>query len=388
MKWFPSILAATTLLLASACSGGGGGGTSNSGGGSGGSTGMLSLEATDAPFVFDIVSQATISVDKITIYPTDGDGGAIVLYEGAPVELDLLALRNGVTRALVTHELPRGEYRQLRLRVTSARLVLTNGNVYTSEDGTIHFSSQDTSGFKVFVDPPIAVTSDHEARSLLDFDMTQTFHPIPANDPLAAHRYDLHPVIHVSNLGATGGIQGHVLQDDGSGGTTPVASATVYVLPPGDTNPDDAVATTGSDDQGAYAFLGIDPGTYDLLAVHGTDQGSVPGVVVTVAHVTPADIRIGTAGETGGFVGTITKNDGTGNQVPAAGAAVYTMPPGVTDPALAIASTTTAADGSYAMHGLQAGTYDVLAILGTSQATAPGVTVTAGADTTVNLALP
>ncbi len=386
MRWFPSILAATALLLASACGGGSGGAAS--GGGSSGSTGMLSLEATDAPFVFDIVTAATISVDKITILPSQGDDGAIVLYEGAPVELDLLALRNGVTRALVTHELPRGEYRQLRLRVTSARLALVNGNVYTTDDGTIHLSSQGTSGFKVFVDPPIAVTSDHEARSLLDFDMTHTFHPIPANDPLAAHRYDLHPVIHVSNLGATGGIQGKVLQADGSGGTTTVASATVYVLPPGDTDPDDAIATTGSNGSGAYQFLGIAPGTYDLLAVHGDDQGSVPGVVVTVAHVTPADITIGTAGATGGVAGTVTKDDGTGNQVPAAGAAVHAMPPGVTDPTLAIASTTTAADGTYAIHGLQAGTFDVLAILGTSQVTAPSITVTAGADTTVNLALP
>jgi hypothetical protein len=385
MKWIPSIFAAAALILSSACSGGGGG-TSSGGGGS--DTGVLSLEATDAPFVFDIVSEAQIWIDRITIFPSDGDDGAIVLYEGAPVELDLLALRNGVTRALVTHELPRGEYRQLRLHVTSARLVLVNGNVYSSEDGTIHFSSQDTSGFKVFVDPPIAITSDHEARALLDFDMTHTFHPIPANDPLAAQRYDLHPVIHVSNLGETGGIQGKVLQDDGSGGMAPVASATVYVLPPGDGDPDHAVATTGSNDQGSYAFLGLEPGTYDLLAVHGEDQGTVSGIVVTVAHVSPADITIGTAGATGGIAGTVTRDDGTGNQVPAAGVAVHAMSPGVTDPALAIASATTAADGTYAIHGLQAGTYDVLAILGASQATAPGVAVTPGADTTADLALP
>ena len=385
MKWIPSI-AATALLLASACSGGGSGTTTGGGGGGGNGSGVLSLEATDAPFVFDIVSEARISIDRITILPGDGDDGPIVLYQGNPVELDLLSLRNGVTRALATHDVPAGDYRQLRIRVVAARLVLVNGNVYTTEDGTIHLSSQDTSGFKVFVDPPITVAEGEHASALLDFDMTHTFHPIPANDPLSANHFNLHPVLHVSNLGETGGIQGRVLRDDGSGGTTPVASATVYVLPPGDPDPEHAIATTGSNDNGAYAFLGLEPGTYDLSAVHGDDEGGVSGVVVNVAHVTPVDITIG-AGR-GGIGGTVTRDDGTGNQVPVAGATVMVLPPGVTDPAQAIATTTTAADGTYAFADLEPGVYDVIATLGRDQATAPGVTVVANAQTTVDLVLP
>jgi hypothetical protein len=216
--------------------------------------------------------------------------------------------------------------------------------------------------------------------------MTHTFHPIPANDPLAATRYQMHPVIHVSNLEETGGIQGRVLRDDGAGGTTPVASATVYLLPPGDSDPDHAIATTGSNESGAFAFLGLEPGTYDLSAVHRDDAGSVAGVVVTVAHVTPVDITIGAGG--GGLAGTVTRDDGTGNRVPAAGATVLVLPPGVTDPALAVATTTTGDDGRYAFGDLQPGVYDVTATLGADQATAAGVAVVAGTETTADLALP
>src|SRR5206468_12017577 len=112
------------------------------------------------------------------------------------------------------------------------------------------------------------------ARVLLDFDRTQTFHPVPADDPLNATRYTLHPVIHVTNLGPAGGLQGTVTQDDGSGGTIPVEAATVYVLPPGETDPSLSIASTGTDAQGAYAFLALPPGTYDVRSVHGDLGGS------------------------------------------------------------------------------------------------------------------
>ncbi|HEV8114573.1 MAG TPA: DUF4382 domain-containing protein [Planctomycetota bacterium] len=279
------------LLLAiasgvAACSGGGGGG-------GGGGTGTLDLSATDDAFVYDIVQEASISVDRITIlHDADSDDGPITLYDGAPILLDLFNLRDGVTQHVDLSVLPVGDYRQLRLHVSAARLVLVNGNVYTTEDGTIHLTSQDTSGFKVVVDPPIEIVRDQRSDVLLDFDLTQTFHPIPANDPLNATTYSLHPVIHVTNLGHTGGIQGVVTQDDGAGGLTPVDQATVYIMPPGQTDPTMSVATTGTATDGSYTVLAIEPGTYDVIAVKGALSGTVPGIVVVVGSVATADVTI------------------------------------------------------------------------------------------------
>jgi hypothetical protein len=282
-----SVLAAVALACA-ACSGSG----SGDGGASG--SGRIGLTATDTPFAFDIVQEASISVDRITAaHAADAESGFLTLYDGAPIVIALSSLRNGITQTLADSTIPSGSYRQFRLHVTDARLVLTNGNVYTTADGTIHLTSQQTSGFKIFVDPPIEVVSGQTSNVLLDFDLTQTFHPIPANDPLTATSYSLHPVIHAVNLVGMGGIEGTVSQDDGSGGTMPAANATVYVLLPGQDDPATSVTATATNPDGAYAVLGLEPGTYDVMAVKDTLSATVAGVTVTAGSATQVDLLLG-----------------------------------------------------------------------------------------------
>jgi len=59
----------------------------------------LDLAATDDAFEYDIVQEASISVDRITILRNaDSDAGPITLYDGAPILLDLFHLRDGVTQ--------------------------------------------------------------------------------------------------------------------------------------------------------------------------------------------------------------------------------------------------------------------------------------------------
>jgi hypothetical protein len=277
-------LAAAAFLLG-ACSGGGGGA------GSGGGSSTLRLSATDAPFVHDLVDEATISVDRITIHhDADSETAPVVLYEGAPIEMVLTDLRDGVSQFLGEHELDSGTYRQLRLRVAHASLRLVNGNEYSTDDGTIHLSSQGTSGFKVFLDPPLVLEAGLTAGLLLDFDMPKTFHPIPANDPENANRFYLHPVIRAGHLQLAGGIAGTVSQDDGSGGVAPVADATVYVLPPGVTDPAQSITSTPTGVDGHYTVLGLEEGSYDLLATKDALSASASGVSVSPGPPTIVDL--------------------------------------------------------------------------------------------------
>jgi hypothetical protein len=288
---FCSLFALVACAVALSACGGGGGGSAASGGGGG--NGTLNLSATDDAFVYDIVTEATISVDRITInHDANSDSGFITLYDGAAIRLDVFNLRDGVTQHVDLSTLPAGSYRQIRLHVSAAHLTLTNGNVYSTADGSLHLTSQDTSGFKVNIDPPIDVNANETANVLLDFDLTHTFHPIPASDPLNATHYSLHPVVHVTNLGHTGGIQGTVTQDDGSGGTVPVAQATVYIMPPGQTDTTMSVATTGTAADGTYTVLSLEPGTYDVIAVKDALTGTTTGIAVVAGAVATADVTI------------------------------------------------------------------------------------------------
>jgi hypothetical protein len=51
--------------------------------------------------------------------------------------LNRLHLNDGVVQTLAQHDLSPGAYRQLRLYVDHARLVLVNGNEYTTEAGNL-----------------------------------------------------------------------------------------------------------------------------------------------------------------------------------------------------------------------------------------------------------
>jgi hypothetical protein len=281
------IAALATLVLCSCSDGDGGSGAPGAGNGS------LTLQVTDAPFVHDIVTEARIAISEVRIHRNaEEDSGFLTLYDGAPIEFDLLDLQNGVTRELLRIDLPAGEYRQLRLVLSDASLTLVNGNVYSTDDGTLRFTSQATSGFKVFIDPPIEVVTNVARTLLLDFDLTKTFHPIPANDPLNATRYQLHPVIRVANLTETGVIRGLVTADDGTGQPVGVDGATVYVLAPGEQDPANSIATTGTRASGFYAVIGLAPGVYDVLAIEGERTGRVDGQQVFVGNATVVDVAI------------------------------------------------------------------------------------------------
>jgi hypothetical protein len=284
--------------LATLCSGCGGGGN-----GDGSSqdptpsgTGHMTVLATDVPFVHDIVTDARITVDRVRIHTDsgadDGDSGFITLYDGPPREIELSALQNAVTAELASSDLPAGTYRQMRIHVIAAQLALVNGDTFSTAAGNLHLTSQGTSGFKVFISPPITITDGLARTLLLDFDLTKTFHPIPANDPLSANTYSLNPVIHVANMSTTGEIRGVVTKHVTGGGTVPVVGATVYILLSGETNLDDSVATTATVAGGAYAEMGLAPGVYDVHAAKDGLEGSVNGQIVVANSVTPVDVVI------------------------------------------------------------------------------------------------
>lgn len=262
------------ILLVTSCGGGGGGG------GSGPATGTLAVEATDAPFAHGLVEEATITVTRISVHADAGaSSGFLTLFEADPGAsppvpprvLDLAVLVNGATQPLALSQVPAGSYRQVRLLVSDAFLRLTNGREYSTspQNGQLplQLTSRDTSGFKVFIAPPVAVGGGLDPTLLLDFDLTRTFLPNPANDAENATSYQLQPVIRATAFETE--LSGTVLV---AGTTVPADSATVSVLEAGTTT---VLATTATNADGKYAILGLAPATYDVKASLVCASGAV-----------------------------------------------------------------------------------------------------------------
>ncbi|MFT4538534.1 MAG: hypothetical protein ACI841_000647 [Planctomycetota bacterium] len=254
-------------------------------------TGRLELFATDAPLDYDLVEEASLVFDQIEIH-SDGTDGWLDLYDGDPFQIDISELRNGLTQQLVDLDLDVGTYDQLRLHAVGGRLELVNGNVYTVEDDTLRLGSLGTSGLKLHFTPEVTVAGGLTTSLLLDFDLAKMFKPIPGNAPLEATRFNIHPSIRVANLSESGEIRGSVVEDDGSGGLIGVDSASVYLMAPGETNTDNALTSTASETGGRYALMGVDPGTYDLIAEKITLDGTVIGVVVVAGNAITHDLEI------------------------------------------------------------------------------------------------
>lgn len=253
-------------------------------------TGTLELLATDDPFPFELVTDATIWVDEIRAHRESPNAGFVTLYSGAPLEIDLLHLRNGVTQQLVHADVPAGTYDQIRLVISDAHLQLIDGDEFSTALGNLHLTSTGTSGLKLFISPPLQVVDGVARTLLLDVDLTKTFHAVPANDPLSANFYMLKPVIHVADLSTTGEVRGTVREDDGAGGLIGVENATVYVLPPGEHDLELADFSTATEFDGSFAFLGVDPGHDDIVAAFQGREVRVDDITVAAGSVTHVDL--------------------------------------------------------------------------------------------------
>lgn len=279
---FVSIAAVSALLA-------GCGGETSAATDFGGSPGGLTIEVTDAPFAHGLVREARLWVERIEIR---GPNGFQTLHSGATIDFDLAALRNGVTRELVTSTLQPGEYDQIRLVIADAYLRLINDDEFSTAAGTIHLTSTGTSGLKLNIDPPLEVGDGVARTLLLDFDLTKTFKAVPGADPLDANWYQILPVVKVSNLSQTGELRGRVREDDGAGQLVGVGDATVYVLAPGELDLNAALQTTATEADGGYVVLGVDPGVYDLVADANGRQVRVHDRRVFAGSVTNVDFLL------------------------------------------------------------------------------------------------
>lgn len=164
-----------------------------------------------------------------------------------------------------------------------------------------------------------------------------------------------------------GTIYGTVI--DGSLGH-PISNSTVQVFQ-GAT----LVASTQTDINGNYTIESLAPGTYTVLAEKDSYQTQAQGTTVGAGEHILVSFQL--SPNPGAVAGTVLAG---GN--PAAGATVDLFQ-GTT----LLASTVTSSDGTYTLTGISPGTYTVRVTLTGYQIASVGVTVTAGATTTIDISL-
>ncbi|AIY14700.1 DUF4382 domain-containing protein [Cellulophaga baltica] len=251
-----------------------------------GSTGTLSIQLTDAPFLYDMVAEANVTIFKIDARYKGGvetdsvsaDGNSFITLSEEEVPINLLELTNGITENLVNLEVPAGTYDLVRVYVKGVNVILNDGTVYD-----LNVPSGEQTGIKVFIQPGLVVQGGLSSDLLLDFDVSKSFVAKGGRNNLSG--FNFKPVIKASNLATAGTLKGLVTttEDNISVG---LEGAQVSVIVADTIN-----TTTFSDIDGRFVIMGLQEGSYDLLvALEGYTAERKEGIAIVASNNTTQDV--------------------------------------------------------------------------------------------------
>jgi hypothetical protein len=248
-------------------------------------SGRVVIRLTDAPFPADMVAEANITIDWIKLLKedtgeedletendddneeengtekngeaeNDDDDSAPVLIElEEEMTYNLLELSNGKTSIIAEAEVPAGVYREIRLHVVDASIMLKDSTWFD-----LKVPSGDASGLKIKIDPRLEVDGVSTAELLLDFDVSRSF-VLRGNMKFGYDKvvgFIFKPVVRAVATMVSGEIFGVVSDTTG----TVMKDASLTLLSGTDT-----VTTALTDDKGYYAIVGLLSGDYSLTCI-------------------------------------------------------------------------------------------------------------------------
>ena len=170
--------------------------------GPGGETGTLTVLLTDAPFPFDLVESANVTISRVDAVTESGIETALSTEEQS---FDLLELRDGVTAVLAEAEVEAGTVHQVRLVVTDAWVVMNDGREFD-----LKVPSGALTGIKILTPGLEVEEGDLQGAVLtLDFDVGDSFVTLGNPDtPAAIQGFLFQPVIRPVGLGGGEGSAG------------------------------------------------------------------------------------------------------------------------------------------------------------------------------------
>jgi hypothetical protein len=255
--------------------------------------GTVMIKLTDAPFPADLVAEANITINRITLLSkfaddqeeegeeengelneesegeTNGgeeDNAAIVIEMETPVTYNLLDLSNGTTALLAEMEIPAGIYPEIRLHVTDAGIVLKDGNTFD-----LKVPSGNESGLKIKLKPALEMEEGKVVEVLLDFDVSRSF-VLRGNMKHGVEKVNgfiFKPVVRgIAQAQLTTGEISGTVKDEAE---NVIENASLYLI-----SGEDTITSAFTTAEGFFAMIGISPGSYMLACEReGFDAQSI-----------------------------------------------------------------------------------------------------------------
>ncbi|HEX7070985.1 MAG TPA: DUF4382 domain-containing protein, partial [Rhodothermales bacterium] len=125
--------------------------------------GRVRLLLTDAPFPFDLVAEARVTISSVELV---GARGNVILLTDEDQTFNLLDLRDGVTAEIGEDVIEPGVYTHAQLWVTDAVVIFKDGRT---------FDLKVPSGRIKVLLPGFEVDADGVTEATLDFDVSNSF---------------------------------------------------------------------------------------------------------------------------------------------------------------------------------------------------------------------
>lgn len=259
-------------------------------------SGTLVVKLTDAPFPFELVAEANVTIFKIDarlaepLEETDaseetGDGSPFVVLMEEEISVNLLELTNGLTAELADIEVPAGNYDLVRVYVKGVDVVLNDGTTYD-----LKVPSGEQTGIKVFINPELVVSTGLTTDVLLDFDVSRSFIAKGSmNSPAGITGFNFKPVIKATNNTVAGTLSGRVITVLPESETETALEGVEVAVYAADT----LNTTTFTDADGNYAVLGLLAGSYEAeVSQEGYEPGFAEDIEIVAGNTTTVDFEL------------------------------------------------------------------------------------------------
>lgn len=238
--------------------------------------GTLELRLTDARAAG--LKEAWVSIARIDVCGPGGWWTVFPAQEGAPLEVDLLSLRNSESLELVRAKLPAGRYSALRLLLDLS----SEGNRVVSAFDECPMSLAASCRGEVEARHQFTIRPGAVSGLTIDFDLSASLRRT------AEDRYVLRPCLWVMETAKGGSIEGVVSDQEGN----PVPGAEVSAQEAGQ------ASTTGrrivqratTDPEGHYCLGSLPPGSYTVVVAAAEGQ---PYAVAYREVTVPAGVLVG-----------------------------------------------------------------------------------------------